>query len=337
MCSGVSLNTLTVQAACFTPTGISIPCSPLLSPKTIAVLRCKTGYQKPNRAIPDDYKCQKDGKWNAHIYKCVPICGEIIAHSGSLVVGGIESNVPQAPWHAGIHEVLGSTSIELKCSATIISATAIISIAECLWDEYKKKVSKPQDLLVIVGKHFRNHTFEDTAQMLYVKSVIRKIPSDIAVVRLKESIIFKSYIKPICIDFNLKGNQRYVNSGIVGRVAGWGITDPQGNRSPSLKTLDLPTVDYHTCYRESPESSKDFITTDKFCGGSTDTISLCRGDSGAAFAIPRPSEDGTKLIYYLRGIISVGSFSFNSCKNLKILAFTDIILHCTSLLDYVNP
>lgn len=346
MCSGISLDTLTVQADCFAPNGVSIPCSPLLPPDTTAILRCKIGYKNPDRTISDVYKCQRDGNWNAHIYKCDPICGEI-AQGHSLIVGGTVSNITEVPWHVGIYEAVHPTgNMQQICGGSIISATAVLSAAHCFWDRQQGVKKKAELYRVAVGKTLRDFDAnERMAQKYQVKSIHNYeayrnydglFHSDIAVLKLKESIIFQSYIKPICMDFNLKGNQRYVKSGIEGRVAGWGYTVPHGNSSAVLKILDMPTVDYHTCYNESPQSFKDFITTDKFCGGFTNGESVCTGDSGGGFAIPRPSGDGSNMIYFLRGIVSVSPNLDGFCDNTKYSGFTDVSLHTLFIQEHIT-
>lgn len=345
MCSGLPLNTLSVQAECFEPTGVKIPCSPLLPPKTIAILTCKVGYKRPERVVPDAYNCMDDGNWNAHVYKCIPICGEV-TEGRRLIVGGQDSNITQVPWHAGIYENSGSNGrMQQICGGSIINPTAIVTAAHCFWDQQTRQMKAAELYGVAVGKTLRDFDAEEPTAQKYKVSSIKIYDqymdyeglyvSDIAVVLLDKPIIFQSYIKPICVDYSLKGNQRYVVSGIQGRVAGWGLTASQGEPSTVLKTLDLPTVDFNTCLNESPPSFKPFITTDKFCGGFTSGESVCKGDSGGGLAFPRASEDKLTTVYFLRGIVSVGPILQGSCDNTKYSAFTDIQLHNMFLYDYL--
>lgn len=342
-CSGLPLNTLSVQAECFEPTGTKIPCSPLLPPKTIAILSCKVGYKRPDRIVPDAYTCMDDGNWNAHVYKCMPICGEV-SEGRRLIVGGMDSNITQVPWHAGIYESI-ENRMEQICGGSIINPTAIVTAAHCFWDQQRKAMKAAELYRVAVGKTLRDFNADEPTSQRYAVSSIKIYDqymdyeglyvSDIAVILLDKPIIFQSYIKPICVEYSLKGNQRYVVSGITGRVAGWGLTASEGESSPVLKTIDLPTVDFNTCLNESPASFKPFITTDKFCGGFTSGESVCRGDSGGGLAFPKPSEDKLTTVYFLRGIVSVGPILKGSCDNTKYSAFTDIQLHNLFLYDYL--
>ena len=283
-----------------------------------------------------------DGNWNAHVFKCIPICGEV-SEGRPLIVGGVESNITHVPWHAAIYEHISLEIVQI-CGGSIISPTAIVSAAHCFWDLSRRQLKDVNRYEVAVGKTLRDHAADEpTSQFFFVNSI--KIYeqymdveglfiSDIAVVLLHHPIIFQSYIKPICVEYSLKGNQRYVVSGITGRVAGWGLTAADGQPSPVLKSIDLPTVDFNTCLKESPSAFRPFITTDKFCGGFTTGESVCRGDSGGGLAFPQTSENGTTT-YFLRGIVSVGPILEGSCDNTKYSAFTDIQLHTQFLYEFL--
>lgn len=283
-----------------------------------------------------------DGNWNAHVYKCQQICGEV-TEGRRFIVGGAETNITKVPWHAGIYEMING-KMEQICGGSILNPTSIVTAAHCFWDQARGQIKQASIFAVAVGKTLRDFdSFEVTVQTFKVATIDvydqyrdyeGLFVSDIAVVVLEKPIIFQSYIKPVCVDFNLKGNQRYVVSGIQGRVAGWGLTTSGGVPSPVLKTIDLPTVDFNTCLNESPPSFRPFITTDKFCAGFTTGDSVCTGDSGGGLAFAQQGVDNATS-YFLRGIVSTGPRLEGSCDNTKYSAFTDVQLNIIFLYKYI--
>lgn len=102
--------------------------------------------------------------------------------------------------------------------------------------------------------------------------------ADLALLVLKTTIDFKSYITPICIPYGLKYDDRIVTPGWRGRVAGWGKTATGGAPSEFLKMVELPAIDRKQCIDESDIGFRPQITPDKFCAGHLNSnVSVCQG------------------------------------------------------------
>ncbi|XP_059621710.1 modular serine protease-like [Phlebotomus argentipes] len=332
-CSNVRINTLSVKADCKTPSG-GTDCSTDLPPGTVVNLRCKQGYTMPKEFVETRIKCLDDGSWSHHIFKCNQVCG-VIEEGYGLVSGGEETNITQVPWQAAIFERISGRFIQI-CGGSIITPTAVVSAAHCFWDRSKGKKRDANDYQVAVGKTYRDYYLKEVTEAQFFNvSLINTVreyndqgglyTGDIAIVELSGSIEFGSYIKPICLIPTALGNDKYVLSGDLGRVAGWGMTQT-GDYSSVLKTLDLYTVDYATCRANSTDAFKDFITFDKFCAGNPRNSNVCSGDSGGGFMMPMNQTVNGRLrqVFYLRGIVSVGAFKGLQCFESHYTAFTNI-------------
>lgn len=127
-----------------------------------------------------------------------------------------------------------------------------------------------------------------------------------------------------------------MQSGWLGRVAGWGLTSSGGKASPVLKYVDLRTVDHAKCLADSDIEFRPNITPDKFCAGYLNqNISVCQGDSGGGLVFPK-TEDGRKK-FYLRGIVSTGVLSMeSSCDSNKYTTFTNIAYFDQMIATYTS-
>ena len=101
--------------------------------------------------------------------------------------------------------------------------------------------------------------------------------SDISLIILDGEIDFQPHILPVCIDLSVRfGLDRVVSSGEIGVVSGWGNTHAAGKPSKTLKSIDLPVVDFQQCEEEA-DDFKRFITPDKFCSGFRNGSGVCKG------------------------------------------------------------
>lgn len=112
-------------------------------------------------------------------------------------------------------------------------------------------------------------------------------------------------------------------NGIIGLVAGWGLTEANGNTSSELKVLNLPAVDYMTCKNRSDSSFVNYISDDKFCAGRLDGVNVCSGDSGGGFVYSKNFNN--REVFYLHGIVSAGKQNKGSCDPYTYALFTNVL------------
>lgn len=277
------------------------------------------------------------------------------------IVGGENVNITKVPWHIGIFsDISNKASFSQICGGTIINAKIVISAAHCFWDTMENRLYEPSNFKVGAGKYYRDFNAAEPTkpQIVDVAQIITKqeyndyagyYALDIALLILVDHFEFNSYIKPICLETNLNFNEKYVQPGLVGKVAGWGLEQSGGKSSPELKYIDLPAIEYNECKQKLSSELQLFITGDKFCAGYTTGQSVCRGDSGGGnylfccyyIFIPEldvntqhlilglvfPKTVGSSTVYFLRGIVSTGGNKGGSCDNDKYSLFTNVQYH----------
>lgn len=216
-----------MRATCADKELTHIPCTEVVPETTFAFLQCKTGYRRP-KDFEERIYCRADGTWSNHVDRCVPDCGRI-TFGVPFISGGQVANISQVPWHVAVYELQTKDAFQQICGGTIISATAVISAAHCFWDPAHDEKKDAALFRVVAGKSLRDYNApERGAQSMGVKEI--DMPdtyqgisalygSDIAVLRLSKSIVYQTYIVPICLKYLQQGAQ-VIQRFFLGVIAG---------------------------------------------------------------------------------------------------------------------
>uniref|UniRef100_U5EPN9 Putative modular serine protease n=1 Tax=Corethrella appendiculata TaxID=1370023 RepID=U5EPN9_9DIPT len=352
-CSELTINGITINPSCEYQRK-QITCKKALPPGTKARIDCRVGYRKPLNISNDIFTCGVNGNWDFSAFYCEPICGIPTPDAEAYIIGGTVAKLAEVPWHAGIYRNLNNQTLlnlssndwKYVCGGTILTEKLILTAAHCFWNS--TDFFAPDYFIVTVGKFHRELNFVEhlQPQISRVRELIYQSQYqdfsglynlDIMVVALNDFIIFKSHILPICLERDLRTeSEKRIKPKSIGKVAGWGLTQSDGQLSSTLRVVELPTTDYFTCREKSPVSYRPFLTGDKFCAGYPDLgISVCQGDSGGGFALNKTINDET--MYYLYGIVSSAPRSASgSCDNNKYVAFTEVQNYIPMILDAEN-
>lgn len=114
--------------------------------------------------------------------------------------------------------------------------------------------------------------------------------SDIAVLRLNQSLEFNDKVQPIPY------SDKFIGGGEKCTLTGWGYTKPirVGNLPTNLQHAELPTITNEECQAKGmPAGKTEVCTFDSFGKGA------CGGDSGGPLAL----NDGELLV----GVVSYGA------------------------------
>ncbi|GAB0179010.1 coagulation factor X [Grus japonensis] len=206
------------------------------------------------------------------------------------IVGGDECHLGECPWQA----VLLNEAGEEFCGGTILNENFILTAAHCM--------NQSKELKVVVGevdreKKEQSETMHTVDKILvHSKYIAETYDNDIALIKLKEPIVFSEYVIAACLPEADFANEVLMNQR-SGMVSGFGREFEGGRLSKKLKVLEVPYVDRSTC----KQSTNFAITENMFCAGyETEQKDACQGDSGG------PHVTRYKDTYFVTGIVSWG-------------------------------
>ncbi|XP_045211253.2 prostasin-like [Mercenaria mercenaria] len=206
---------------------------------------------------------------------------------GKRIVGGTEATPGSWPWMV----MLKKNGIA-KCGGSILDNQIVLTAAHCLFGETNLAAWS-----VYVGKHHKD--IKDKTERHYaIKHFIPHekfnkltLMNDIALLLLKEPIIFTYYARPICLPLQ--------NSPLTGQcfTTGWGETKGTGY-DDVLKEIQLDPKKYALCLLLLKKIGK-IPLRNIFCAGYQDA-DACYGDSGGPYSCK------IKGRWYIKGIVSSG-------------------------------
>ncbi|XP_059044999.1 modular serine protease-like [Achroia grisella] len=304
---------------------------------TVVRTQCRNNYY----GDPPTMTCI-DGAWD-FLARCSPECGQVTPDGEELIIGGRRASRGELPWHAGIYRKTTTPYMQV-CGGSLVRPNVVISAAHCFWSE-DVGLLPARDFSVAVGKLYRpwDDPMDIDAQKSDVSSIHKpphftgsssNFQEDIAVLKLTTSFQYKPHVGPVCLDFDEVFDQYQLDRKRLGKVAGWGLTSINGDASPKLKVVELPSVEYNECYEQVPYNFRAYLTSDKICAGYKDNgTALCKGDSGGGLAFPE--FERTTVRFYLRGVVSTAPNDENLCNGNTITALTHILKHASFIRQYL--
>ncbi|KAL9964706.1 hypothetical protein ACROYT_G028382 [Oculina patagonica] len=229
-------------------------------------------------------------------------CGvKRVYHSWSpQIVAGVNAQSGEWPWQVQLGYFDNSESAPHICGASILDHYWIVTAAHCVKSELKERPAA--NFNVTVGELHRGVN-EGTEQNIPVEKIIlhnnfkfdiHSLENDIALMKLKQPILFNAHVSPICLpdfDFDV-GTSCY--------VTGWGLSGPSGSTSSILQETIVPLMDHTVCKNHYSGIKGVFpVTSHMRCAGTLgQSQGTCKGDSGGPLACER---DGR---WYLMGVTS---------------------------------
>ncbi|KAK9875991.1 hypothetical protein WA026_011092 [Henosepilachna vigintioctopunctata] len=255
-------------------------------------------------------------------------CGKVATHATPLISYGQNTMPGQWPWHAALYHSKG-IQLMYTCGGTLISANHILTAAHCVTRPRTNRPINPQNLLVYLGKYNLNKFGTEIQDKEVVDIYVHPeynysvFYNDISILRLGEPAQFTNYVRPICL---WQGSDDLNEiEGHYGTVVGWGF-DHNRELSTSLMQAQMPIVSTSKCIYSNREFFSQFTSENSFCAGFKNRTSVCNGDSGGGMVFPKKDTSGSKTIWQIRGIVSVGVALQGQavCDPSQYIVFTDV-------------
>lgn len=135
-------------------------------------------------------------------------CGKPMYTSG-LVIGGDKVTRGEWPYVAALFY---TQQQKFFCAGTLITKEHVVTAAHCLQNKHESNILEPHELVVYLGKHSLNSTFERGSVPAYVSRIFlhpnwnkdtERFDNDIAILVLDQSIKETNYIMPACWPFEI--------------------------------------------------------------------------------------------------------------------------------------
>lgn len=205
-------------------------------------------------------------------------------HAGLLearaaIVGGSRISIEQAPWQVVVIAFVSETEA-LLCGGSILNETEVVTAAHCVVDPSSKEGIPPGDILVGAGAE--NIEIEPEQVTLaggvrvhpyYNPNAALPAPDDVAVLRLKNSLVLDRDVQPIAPI----STGALLGEGTAVHLTGFGRQHPEEELNGRLYEIGMTLGSGREC---GGEDSALFL-----CASAPDG-SLCFGDSGGGLTLP---------------------------------------------------
>ncbi|XP_055696327.1 venom protease-like [Lutzomyia longipalpis] len=220
------------------------------------------------------------------------------------VVGGVPANLGEFPHMAALgNPDPDGNGTKFFCGGSLISERYILTAAHCVGQTVPTVVrlgeldlTKDDD-----GATPRDYGIEQIFSHPDYKG--SSVYSDIALIRLNETVEFYKLVRPACLP------QNATEEGLGLAAYGWGHTSFGGTESPFLQKVTLSVFTKEECTPNYPPSRrlKDGLRENQICAGDYSGLKdTCQGDSGGPLSIYTYNEDAFANIYHILGVTSFG-------------------------------
>ncbi|KAH8268680.1 hypothetical protein KR026_011634, partial [Drosophila bipectinata] len=238
------------------------------------------------------------------------------------IIGGQNTSLWEFPWMVMLqYKKLFSDSLSFNCGGSLINSRYVLTAGHCLASrkleesqstlhsvrlgEWDTRVS-PDCVKLMNGQQVCAPMHIDIGvekTILHDKYVPNSVDqrNDIALVRLKQSVTYTDYVRPICLPTSEQVRNNLF-TGYSMDAAGWGLTE---NNQPSPIKLKISVDVWNlTSCQEKYSIFKIRLNETQMCAGGEHRVDTCGGDSGGPLMVTLNS--GPRDIFYAAGVTSFG-------------------------------
>lgn len=334
-CAGIA-PTVTFSAKCKLENAI-VNCTEPAKQGTLATMHCKYGYESIVSG-QQQTTCGADGLWYPLPFECSQICGGLTERTAMTI--------SRLPWQVSIYKRNDDDlQWEYICGGTVVSAKVVVSAAHCFWNEQNDEFYDESLFSLKTGKLFREY---DDSRELNAVQIVSKLNiqfpigfekigdayvDDIVIVIFNgnEFIEFSFNTLPICIDYGLEEEEKYVTPGLKGLVGVWGADQTIGESNSTLNIVELTVITREKCKENTSKENIQFITDDQYCAeGLSPGVASCQISSGNGLVFP--IKTNKKIKYFFRGV--AGNVPCNN--HIQFSLFSNVAASQTGIHYYDN-
>ncbi|EDW43356.1 GM26518 [Drosophila sechellia] len=253
------------------------------------------------------------------------VCG---FHFADRIFGGTNTSIWEFSWMVllqyrklDVNKSTSSNEYTFNCGGTLLNPLYVLTAGHCLANRKLEKVgvvlhsvrlgewdtrTDPDCTTHMNGQricapsHIDIEVEKGIVHDQYVPNSVDQ-QNDIALVRLRRSVSYTDYVRPICLPTGDLIQNNFVDYSMD--VAGWGLTE---NRQPSPTKLKLTVnVMNRTNCQLKYTSFKVKLYESQLCAGGMAGMDTCDGDSGGPLMVSIST--GGRDVFYIAGITSYGT------------------------------
>ncbi|XP_016977946.2 spaetzle-processing enzyme [Drosophila rhopaloa] len=260
-----------------------------------------------------------EGQQPGNVLPGSDVCGFLFA---DRIFGGTNTSLWEFPWMVLLqYKKLFSESYSFNCGGALLNSRYVLTAGHCLasreldksgvalhsvrlgeWDTRtdpdcavqlnNKRICAPNHIDIEVERFIIHEQYAPN-------SVDQK--NDIALLRLKRSVSYTDYVRPICLPTDDLMQNNFV--GYAMDVAGWGLTE---NLQPSVTKLKITVSVWNlTTCQNKYTTFKVKLDDTQMCAGGQLGVDTCGGDSGGPLMVGVNS--GGREVFYIAGVTSYGT------------------------------
>jgi secreted trypsin-like serine protease len=225
------------------------------------------------------------------------------------IVNGERAAPDSWPWMVSIRFVVGTNTLIHLCGGALIRKDIVLTAAHCLY--FRGKILRKNQMAVVVGLNEndvsvnKSNTHQIEELIPHHSYNISAAFNDIAILRLKDSVISSTNVALICLPNKLTSSDDEILNKVsvtIGFGSVTGNTEKLSDLAYELQQANMRAIDderlcnAHKIVRNFYEPSKHYCVI-----GFANNANICKGDSGGPLMYYKENK------WYIYGIASFGN------------------------------